>query len=239
MIKNSSVTVLYRAWDTSAQAHKTGDVANHTIYTVLDGTATVADNSPSEVDATNLPGLYKITLSAAETNGDYVGWGGKSSTANVVLFGGQAATDQGKLSSVSGGTIHQHIFNLTTGTFTVNGQDPLELNWIRGETYPLTYEIQLDRTAVDLTGASIIVKIREYAEDGDGTVQATFTSDSEANGVVISDATNGEITIYRAAQATEIAAMTAGNYKIGFQATLASGKTVNVTGDLALKPSQI
>lgn len=80
-----SITYYYVAWDTSAGGYKTGDSANHTLYTNIDGTAAAATNSPAEVDATNQPGLYKIVLTAAEMQGEIVRVHGKSSTSNVSL----------------------------------------------------------------------------------------------------------------------------------------------------------
>jgi len=81
------MTIQYRCWDTSANGYKTGDVANHTLRWVKDGTAGAPSNSPSEIDATNAPGIYKLELTASETDcniGDLVG---KSSTGNVVIIG--------------------------------------------------------------------------------------------------------------------------------------------------------
>lgn len=80
-------TVHYIAWDTDNNAMKTGDVANHTIYWVKDGTAAAASNSPAEVDAVNTPGLYKLTITAAEAQCLKGFPAGKSSTENIVLFG--------------------------------------------------------------------------------------------------------------------------------------------------------
>ncbi len=111
-IKNQSVVVEYIAWDISANNYKTGDVANHTIYNTLDGIASAASNSPAEVDATNRPGLYRITLDADETNGNSYGWGGKSATANIVLFGFFALTERGTVASL--GTQVTSVGTLTT-----------------------------------------------------------------------------------------------------------------------------
>lgn len=79
--------VHYIAWDTENNAMKTGDVANHTIYWVKDGTAAAAANSPAEVDAVNTPGLYKLTVTAAEAQCLKGFVAGKSSTENIVIFG--------------------------------------------------------------------------------------------------------------------------------------------------------
>lgn len=82
-----SQVVMYRAWDTSTNTPKTGDVANHTLRWNKDGSASAPTNSPSEQDATNQPGIYKLTLTATETDCVEGTLAGKSSTANVFLFG--------------------------------------------------------------------------------------------------------------------------------------------------------
>jgi hypothetical protein len=99
-VKNQALTVVYYAFNTSTGAYVTGDVANHTVNVVTDGTDAAATNTPLEVDATNQPGAYKVTLTAAEMNGNLISWGGKSSTSNVILVGGEVATDQGKFGDV-------------------------------------------------------------------------------------------------------------------------------------------
>jgi hypothetical protein len=81
-----SLTVVYIAWDTASNTGKTGDVANHTLRWIKDGTAAAPTNSPVEVDATNAPGAYKLTLTASECDCN-IGWlVGKSSTSGVSLM---------------------------------------------------------------------------------------------------------------------------------------------------------
>lgn len=84
-VKGKSVTVQVVAWDTSANAPKAGDAANLTIRAVGDGAEFTPAGTPTQVDATNLPGVYKVALTAAENDHDVVIVGGKSSTANVVV----------------------------------------------------------------------------------------------------------------------------------------------------------
>lgn len=82
----SSLIVTYIAWDTVANTTKSGDVFNHTLRWIKDGTSSAPTNSPSEVDATNAPGVYKITLTGTETTCDIGTLAGKSSTANVTII---------------------------------------------------------------------------------------------------------------------------------------------------------
>lgn len=84
--RGQSITVTYTAWDTSANTGKTGDAANHTLRWVKDGTSAAPTNAASEVDATNAPGVYKITLTGTECTCDVGVLSGKSSTGNVVVI---------------------------------------------------------------------------------------------------------------------------------------------------------
>jgi hypothetical protein len=81
-----SITLTYTAWDTVNQVGKTGDVANHTLRWVKDGTASAPSNSASEVDSTNAPGLYKITMTTSEATCDFGVLAGKSSTSGVSII---------------------------------------------------------------------------------------------------------------------------------------------------------
>lgn len=99
-IKNQALTVTYYAWDTSNLAGKTGDSANHTIYVSIDGVANAADNSPAEVDSTNLPGMYSIALTADEMNGNHIMVGGKSSTSDIIIVPTSITTERGDLATV-------------------------------------------------------------------------------------------------------------------------------------------
>ena len=65
----------------------TGDAANITAQISLDSGsfAAVADTNPTELDATNAPGVYVFDLSQAETNGDVLTIIPTSTTANVQI----------------------------------------------------------------------------------------------------------------------------------------------------------
>jgi hypothetical protein len=80
------MTLTYVAWDTSNNVGKTGDVSNHTLRWVKDGTSSAPTNSATEVDATNVPGLYKVTLTTTETQTPIGTLHGKSSTANISIM---------------------------------------------------------------------------------------------------------------------------------------------------------
>lgn len=92
MIYGVQQTVTYIAWDTAANAGKTGDGANHTLRWIKNGTSAAPTNSPSEVDATNAPGVYKITLTATEWETLQGTLAGASSTAGVAIIPQQFTT---------------------------------------------------------------------------------------------------------------------------------------------------
>jgi len=85
-IKNKALTVTFSVVDASTGTGKTGDAGNLTMRMVCDGAEVTPAAAPAEVDATNAPGTYKIALTAAEMNYDFVRLAGKSSTANVVVI---------------------------------------------------------------------------------------------------------------------------------------------------------
>lgn len=92
MFKNvASQSVALFAFDTTTGLPKTGDSANQVYYVTKDwGSVTAiaaASGVPTEMDATNAKGWYKIALSQAETNADALLFTGKSSTANISVTG--------------------------------------------------------------------------------------------------------------------------------------------------------
>lgn len=100
--RGQSLTITYVAWDTSANAGKTGDAGNHTLRWIKDGTAAAPDGTPSEVDATNAPGVYKLVLTAAECTCHLGVLAGSSSTSGVVVIPVTVAFEQ--LPTASPGT---------------------------------------------------------------------------------------------------------------------------------------
>jgi hypothetical protein len=85
-LKGTSVVLCYFAFDTINNEGKTGDVANHTLRLIKDGTEATPTNAPAEVDSTNCPGLYKLTVTAAESDFVSLMLTGESSTANIEII---------------------------------------------------------------------------------------------------------------------------------------------------------
>ncbi|NLA87358.1 MAG: hypothetical protein GX847_08795 [Clostridiales bacterium] len=83
---NTAVTVSLVCWDTVNNVGKTGDASNITLRGVRDGTLfTPSAPSITEMDATNLPGVYKASLTSGENDGVFLSLGGKSSTTNCII----------------------------------------------------------------------------------------------------------------------------------------------------------
>ena len=85
--KNTATVVCIRAIDTVTGLGKTGDGGNFTIRGVGDG-AEYTPGTPAiaEIDATNLPGIYSISLSTSENNYTRNLVSGKSSTVGIILI---------------------------------------------------------------------------------------------------------------------------------------------------------
>jgi len=86
MKKNTAIIVTVVAWDTILNTGKTG-LSDITLRGVGDGTEYTPAASAVEVDATNLPGVYSVSLTEAENNYNSNLIGGKSATANISIFG--------------------------------------------------------------------------------------------------------------------------------------------------------
>jgi hypothetical protein len=83
----------YIAFDYTNNIGKTGDVANHTIRIVRDGVELTPTNSPSEIDSTDLPGLYALSATGTEMNGALIVVAGKSSTSGVSIVPTEITTE--------------------------------------------------------------------------------------------------------------------------------------------------
>jgi len=86
--RGQPINLTYRAYDTAASAPKTGDGANHTLRWLADNAgsgAALTTPTVTEVDATNLPGLYRVALTAAECDCNVGTLAGRSSTTGVYL----------------------------------------------------------------------------------------------------------------------------------------------------------
>lgn len=80
--KGVAETPTFTCWNTAANTPALGEVANLTMRVIKDGVAAAAANAPVEVEN----GEYKILLTAAEKDADFVVVEGSCITANVVVI---------------------------------------------------------------------------------------------------------------------------------------------------------
>ena len=88
MFKNvASQKVAVFAWDNAAGSAKTGDKVQISAEISKDGGASAATNDaePTELDATDHPGIYIFDMIQAETNADLIVITPVSSTTDIVL----------------------------------------------------------------------------------------------------------------------------------------------------------
>jgi len=86
MFKNvASQKLAVLAWDAAAGEAKTGDAAQITAQISKDGAACAAsdDTNPTELDATDAPGVYLFDMTQAETNADLIVFQAASSTSDI------------------------------------------------------------------------------------------------------------------------------------------------------------
>jgi len=79
--------ILVYAHDAATDTPKTGDAANITAQISKDGGAPAAtdDTNPTEIDATDVPGIYRFTMTTEETNAELLVVSAVSSTADVKI----------------------------------------------------------------------------------------------------------------------------------------------------------
>lgn len=204
MYKNvASQKVAVFAWDNAAGAAKTGDAGNITAEISKDGGASAAtdDTNPTELDATDHPGIYIFDMLQAETNADLVVISAVSSTSDIVMR--PIIVTPTQLTSTKAGYIDASISTVDTvvdgiQTDLSNGTDGLgalktlidavptaDENWdatesITGDSNSfeamltkLFREKMNDMTIVDATGA---LALRNEANDGNIATR-TITDD--------------------------------------------------------------
>lgn len=159
------------AYNNTTGAPVTGDAANITGYVSLDGTANaIDDTNPTEVDATNMPGLYVFDLTQAETNGDGFALYAKSTTANVVLDPIVGFTQAGAIPKIPAGA--------DGGLPTTNGS---KLN----QTVDLTNGAMGGSSLVLTVKQLIINNSAGIAVDIDGTTTGIAVNASAGSGMSI------------------------------------------------------
>jgi hypothetical protein len=169
-----ATTITYKAWNTATQKGQTGDAGNHTLVWVKDGTPGTPTNSPAEVDAVNAPGLYKLALTASETDCLSGVLAGKSSTPDVEIIERQVFFDY--LPSAPPGTADGIATQSSVWTITIDG----------GLTAKQVLAILGSSLAGVLQGAATTnITIKAINDSGTTRIQATVDADGNRTSVTL------------------------------------------------------
>jgi len=184
----ASQKVAVFAFDTggSGRPGKTGDAAQITAYISQDDGATYQSNdaNPTEVDATNQPGLYIFDLQTSETNGLLICISAVSSTADIEIQPLTIYTI--KVPAVAGDSMD--VLSISGDTTSA---DNLELQYdttgLSGDTFPAT-QAQMSGIATGAGGLSVVAS--DFTLSTGSVTGGSITSTEELDGVshVIEDA---------------------------------------------------
>lgn len=188
--RNVSMTVTFVAWDTSANTGKIDDQSNIAVKWIKDGTVETLDtNTVTQVDSTNCPGIYKVTISAAEANCNIGTLAGKSTTSNIVVLPitiqferlpDAAPAANGGLPTVDASNHINGIQDtLSVNVTQIEGSDATDqINAACDaaiETYGLDHLVAASVAGSDITDNSIVAKLvsKESTADWDDFVNTT------------------------------------------------------------------
>lgn len=130
--------------DRTTGGPKTGDAANLTFYVSIDGDTTpdaITDNTQVEISSTDSPGVYRVGLSQAETNGVNLLFTGKSSTSDTDVVPWRVATVPAGFSTLtiaSNATAANVTHNAGTSITSSGGRQEVNVSHVGGSTTPVT-----------------------------------------------------------------------------------------------------
>ena len=123
-LRARATTVDYFAYNTSNGTPAVGDGSNHTVYILVDNSTPVQyTGTITEVDSTNLPGLYRISLTSGHTDGYKITVYVRSSTSNVLIHPVEFFTEDGRLDAAVSSRLPNG--NVTVGGYA-SGMSPAE-----------------------------------------------------------------------------------------------------------------
>ena len=124
---NTASKVAFYAWDTTANAPKTGDAGNITAYVSIDGGAVtvLTDTSATEMSSTNAAGWYLFDTTAGEMNGNVLFFSAKTTTSTVYLRPVTIATLPTavacNVTQMAGNTLPTSVANVYSDIITTTG----------------------------------------------------------------------------------------------------------------------
>ena len=136
------------AWDKSNNTEKTGDAANITAQISLDGGATAAtgDVNPTELDATEHPGIYIFDLTQAESNANLIILTPTSSSTDIHIEQVAERTEPGAI-------VGPLVGSTSSADFV---GDPLKLAMFRAEQRTFTLTVtDADGDPIDLSAKTL------------------------------------------------------------------------------------
>lgn len=179
-LQGVSIQLFYFAYNNETQSGQTGDEGNHTLVLAQDDSKATPANSPEEIDATNLPGWYRVQLTADEANARALLLSGVSSTANVRLY------PAGQITTIPPIAYRAAIFQDTEELSAERGTtwqievDGLTVSATRDKLYVTAKQRTVDTPLADVDDADAVFQIEE--SDGliilNGNSQSTPNSDA-------------------------------------------------------------
>jgi hypothetical protein len=161
----------------------TGDAANITCQLSIDGGVSAAtnDTNPTELDATNHPGVYLFTMTQAETNGNLLIFSPVSSSGYVidsVIIWTEAA-----ILSNGSGTI---ATSLGTSGGLVRGQDTDSLDDVADAVHDEVIENSLTSREINRIVLAVLAGKSNtngtvFRDNADGKNRVTATVDANGN----------------------------------------------------------
>lgn len=237
-----AMTIPFTAWDTSANAPKTGDQANFTLRWVKDGTAsTLTTATVTQIDSTNAPGEYTIGISATEADCNIGKLVGKSSTANVVIIPVQIQFERlpDAAPTAAGGVLDTTRINgvsassVTAINANIGTTQPINFTGTSGSALVKTDVIDIAGTGITDTGGRVAGGFSTFFNVASPVTTlltvASTTNITSASGVTVSALGAGVIT------AASIAADAITDAKVASDVTIASvtGSVGSVAGNVS------
>ncbi len=200
-IKNTATKVTIYAFDTDNNIGMTGQALTITVRGVGDGVEfTPSAPAITEVDSTNLKGVYSVSLTAGENNYDQVTIGGTCSTANVIIVPFSWANEQIDFTATQKASVNteadtalsdinlDHLVKLakdTSWTITVTKESIIDLITSKDTSQTFaratdSLEAKADDTGAGLTAIPTITAVTTVATV---TNAVTTTSDTQIDNI--------------------------------------------------------
>lgn len=182
------------AYDSTDGSAKTGDESNITAQISIDGAATAAtnDTNPTELDATDAPGVYLFDLTQAESDGDLLVIAPVSATSDILIEPLIVYTEpeqrSANVTAMAADTLTASALAADAGaelaalveTYIINEGDATAV------LQAIADKVAADWVAGDASPLAIVAALKADAEWVDMTGLATSTAQATAQGNITS-----------------------------------------------------